>query len=212
MQSLCTFHIEFYGVLSSIIFVVLLGSILCLDCFACVALSWFIFVYMYSGCGTHWVCGWKAGCCLWCQCLDCAYLFWSSGVHGESMWLLDLWELDISYCFCLCSTKYDQSCCVGYFKYGWKCCGYQHASVRHMSLNCAQTVHHMPQSALWVHLEFLVIPDQIVAELCGLVGYCSLLLCWLHSQSERIGTPETVLPTVVWYVLYPCCACGGPWL
>ena len=89
---------------------------------------------------------------------------------------------------------------------------YQHTGARHMSLDYAQTVHHIPQSVPWVDLEFLVIPDQVVVELCGLVGCYSLLLCQLHSQSERLEIPETVLPTVVWCVLCPCCACGVFWL
>ena len=54
-------------------------------------------------------------------CLVCANLFQSSGMHGESMWSLDLWELDVSHHFCLCSAKYDWSCHVGHFKYGWEC-------------------------------------------------------------------------------------------
>ena len=53
---------------------------------------------------------------------------------------------------------------------------YQHAGARHMSLDYAQTVHHMLQFVPWVDLEFLVNPDQTVAELCGLVGCCSSLL------------------------------------
>ena len=66
-----------------------------------------------------------------------------------------------------------------------------------MILDYAQTVHRMLQFVHWVGLEFLVIPDQIVAELCRLAGYCSQLLYRLHSQSERLGTLETELPTMV---------------
>ena len=56
-----------------------------------------------------------------------------------------------------------------------------------MGLDYTQTVHHMPQFVPWVDLEFLVIPDWIIAEICGLVGCCSLLLYQFHSQSERLG-------------------------
>ena len=66
-----------------------------------------------------------------------------------------------------------------------------------MILDYAQTVHRMLQFVPWVDLQFLVIPDQIVAELCGLVGCCSLLLYQLCSQSERLGTLDTELPTMV---------------
>ena len=74
---------------------------------------------------------------------------------------------------------------------------YQYAGVRHTILDYAQTVHHMLQFVPWVDLEFLVIPGQVVAELCGLAGCCSQLLYQLHSHSERLGTLETKLPTVV---------------
>ena len=45
-----------------------------------------------------------------------------------------------------------------------------------MSLDYAQTVHCMLQFVPWIDLEFLVILDEIVVELCGLVECCSLLL------------------------------------
>ena len=66
-----------------------------------------------------------------------------------------------------------------------------------MSHDCALTDHHMPQSVHWVDLEFLVITDQIVVELCGLVGHHSLLLCQCHSQSGRLETLGIGLPTAV---------------
>ena len=73
---------------------------------------------------------------------------------------------------------------------------YQCVDVRHMILDCAQTVLHMPQCVPLVDLGGLVIPDQIAVELCGLVGCCNQLLCRLHSQSEEFGTLETGLPTM----------------
>ena len=64
---------------------------------------------------------------------------------------------------------------------------YQYVDVGHMIQNCAQTVLHMLRCALWACLAGLVIPGQVIVELCELVGCCSQLLCQLHSQSERIG-------------------------
>ena len=86
---------------------------------------------------------------------------------------------------------------------------YQYADVRHVILNCAQTVHYMLQFVFWVDLVFLVIPKQIGVESCWLVGCCSQLLCQLHSQSEGFEIPETELPMMVLCVLSLCCACNG---
>ena len=54
---------------------------------------------------------------------------------------------------------------------------YQYVDVGHMIQDCVQIVLHMLQCVPWVYLAGLVIPGQIVAEPCGLVGCCSLLLC-----------------------------------
>ena len=79
---------------------------------------------------------------------------------------------------------------------------YRYVDVRHMIQDCAQTVLHMLQCVPWVCLAGLVIHGQIVVELCGLVGCCSLHLYRLHSQSERLGILWAVLPIVVSCVLW----------
>ena len=85
---------------------------------------------------------------------------------------------------------------------------HQHVDVRHMILDCAQTVQCMLQFVLWVYLGFLVIPDQIVVEPCVLAGCCSQLLCQLNSQSEGLVIPEIEPSIVVLSVLCLCCACN----
>ena len=84
-------------------------------------LSWFIFVYMYSGCGTHWVIRWKIGYCLWYQfflvCMS-SLKCWGMRWKYVATWSLEIPTYPIT---CLCSPKYDGPCHVGYFKNGWKC-------------------------------------------------------------------------------------------
>ena len=84
MESVFQFYLWYYWFCS-------LFRLLCLC-----GLGWLTFVYMYLGCGAHWVCEWKAGGSLWCKCLDCAYLFWTSGVCDESMWQLNLTVIKVS--------------------------------------------------------------------------------------------------------------------
>ena len=96
------YPIEFYGVC------VPFYLWYCLDCFACVALVDSFCVHAL------WVwhplsVGEKLMVVSGAIDLVVHIFFENSGVCDESMWLLDLLELDISNCLCLCSTKYDQS-------------------------------------------------------------------------------------------------------
>ena len=113
------------------------------------------------------------------------------------MWPPDLWELDVS------SLPLPESCQVSLVLSCWllqKQLGMlycQCVGVRHMIQDCVQTVLYMLQCVLRVGLAGLVILDQIIVGLCGLVGCCSQLLCRLHSQSGGFGSLETALPTKV---------------
>ena len=91
------------------------GSVVCLNCFACVALVDSLLNTCTLGVAPIAYVGGKP------VAVSGADVFRSSGVHGKSMWVFDLWGLNISHCLCLYSAKYDWSCHVGHFKYGWKC-------------------------------------------------------------------------------------------
>ena len=150
-------------------------------------------------------------CSLWRWYPVCENLFQSSRMHGESMWPLNLGTPHVPLPLpVFCQVRLVLSCWLLQIWLEMLC--YRHADARHMILDCALTVHHMLQFVHWVDLEFLVIPDQIAAEPCGLEGCYSQLLYQLNSQSEKFGNLETKLSMVTECVLCLCCACNGPLL
>ena len=117
MGSLCTLPLSS---IESVLHFILgtLGSSVCLDCFAWVALV------NSPLCPHTWPVEFVGG-----------MSFAVSGVGVMSVQILFkvvehmvkvcghliFGKHDISHYLCLCSAKYDWSCHVGYFKYGWKC-------------------------------------------------------------------------------------------
>ena len=97
------------------------GSVVCLDCFACVALVDSFLCTCTLGVVPIEFVGGKLVVVSGANILIVQIFLEGSGVHGESIWVFDLWQLNISHCLCLCPARYDWSCRVGYFKYSWEC-------------------------------------------------------------------------------------------
>ena len=123
-------------------------------------------------------------------------LFQSIVVCGESMWLLNLWNLKYLIALaCVLPSIISPIMLV------------TSRTVGNDLLSICRCKTHDPRLCTdcppYVSIctlggsRFHIIPDQIVAELCGLVECCSQLLYQLHSQSERVGTLETELLTMV---------------
>ena len=125
------------------------------------------------------------------------------------MWLLNyLWNLTYSKCFCLCSAKVmiGPAMLVTSNMAGNALLSICRCKTHDPRLytDCPPYVKFVP----WVYFKFLVIPDHIVAEPCGVGRMLQQLLCWFHSQSEGFEIPETELPIVVLCALCLCCACS----